>query len=842
MSRLCQFAAALLACGVMHAGVACQASFAELAGRTVDEVRIETPLSFPSSAANQLFFGSLSASLARLKPGLAIQAGQKFDLANYNAGRLQILGVITAQMQQNIQRVYLAVTLPALENCDAGGVTVVYRIYSTDVISSAMGFVESDPTRITRNLVSAATGSQASHIISPLAGYNASRGAFGGTAVKFKVNGGIFQNFHASVAGSQGNVTTGLGFSGERDFGTRFLDHGEWRLDYRYSNDPIAGSDTKLRSGTMNFQFLGTTHTSTRGSVIGRYGVAVEGGNRQSNLSGDDALGAIASASYGALKGYGGVSFGIGRGLGAASYGLQLGKSPGSIDVGYVKHLVDVKFKQRFLPKAHLPIQVDSAFNAGWIQSSSNEIPVLERFFGGNVTREFVAGDSWKIQDGPQLRSFPQGAFNSVPGGPFGATRFISGNFTIAPAVKHYPAVPDDVLRDPLLRTQLGFQLKSVKEAFVSDCEVRTNFFPAAVASLRPLDAAVENIESWNARLHTLSLSGDVMDLLSDVDDNLSNLKEDLARIASNPKSPAAVGAVRRITTSTASSLVLQLAESADALADGVAGSPASGEEANIRDSARKIRDAVKPGREAFAKVDALNMADPAKYEQLVERLPRLRAALEGMQAPLDALNGHEGDEIADARDAALQYLDDSLRKLRAAADPANRAEVYNKLDDVLTDWGATSPASPKSLLEAVAFLQGVMRAAKPPLPAQSLDAPVSAVKAELTPILNAWDSLARPPMQSCARSEAAFAVRAADAVFRELNLFQVSPVAIFDFARLSMPGIGSTGVRYGAGPGLRFSIATLNVTLGYAFNIAARSGEGNGAFFFSLDVSDLFR
>src|SRR5205823_5436657 len=124
---------------------------------------------------------------------------------------------------------------------------------------------------------------------------------------------------------------------GGRDFGRAFLSRGEWRIDYHYSNDPISRSPTKLRAGTVDAQFLGSTRASTRGSVMGRYGVAVEGGNRQTNLTGSDALGSIASAAHGALKGYAGVSFGIGRDTGSASYGIQVGKSPHSVEVGYIK-------------------------------------------------------------------------------------------------------------------------------------------------------------------------------------------------------------------------------------------------------------------------------------------------------------------------------------------------------------------------------------------------------------------------------------------------------------------------------------------------------------------------
>jgi hypothetical protein len=87
-----------------------------------------------------------------------------------------------------------------------------------------------------------------------------------------------------------------------------------------------------------------------------------------------------------------------------------------------------------------------------------------------------------------------------------------------------------------------------------------------------------------------------------------------------------------------------------------------------------------------------------------------------------------------------------------------------------------------------------------------------------------------------------AFVFRTSDAAFRELNLFQLSPVWAFDIAGLSTPRVGSTGVRYGSGPGVRLSLATLNLTLGYAWNVGRKAGEPRGALFFSVSVSDIFR
>ncbi len=71
-----------------------------------------------------------------------------------------------------------------------------------------------------------------------------------------------------------------------------------------------------------------------------------------------------------------------------------------------------------------------------------------------------------------------------------------------------------------------------------------------------------------------------------------------------------------------------------------------------------------------------------------------------------------------------------------------------------------------------------------------------------------------------------------------EINLIAISPVAIFDVARI-WPN--KFGARYGIGGGVRVTLVNWNVTLGYAVNPQPRLREGRGAFFFSMDVANLF-
>ena len=89
------------------------------------------------------------------------------------------------------------------------------------------------------------------------------------------------------------------------------------------------------------------------------------------------------------------------------------------------------------------------------------------------------------------------------------------------------------------------------------------------------------------------------------------------------------------------------------------------------------------------------------------------------------------------------------------------------------------------------------------------------------------------------ARKDLAPAHSVLDVFLYELNLYSISPVAMFDVARV-WPS--TTGVRYGVGGGLRFSLVNVNLTMGYSANLHRLDTEKAGAFVFKLDVTNVFR
>ena len=93
------------------------------------------------------------------------------------------------------------------------------------------------------------------------------------------------------------------------------------------------------------------------------------------------------------------------------------------------------------------------------------------------------------------------------------------------------------------------------------------------------------------------------------------------------------------------------------------------------------------------------------------------------------------------------------------------------------------------------------------------------------------------------AKSDMTFTRNTINTLMYDVNLYSVSPVFIFDIARLDARKSGLGGVRYGPGAGLRLELVNAaSFTGGYAWNTRRGIGEAKGTFFFSMGVRDLFR
>lgn len=93
------------------------------------------------------------------------------------------------------------------------------------------------------------------------------------------------------------------------------------------------------------------------------------------------------------------------------------------------------------------------------------------------------------------------------------------------------------------------------------------------------------------------------------------------------------------------------------------------------------------------------------------------------------------------------------------------------------------------------------------------------------------------------AKEDMTFARRTINTILYDVNLYSISPVFVFDVARLKANQTAFGGVRYGPGAGLRLElVSAVHFTGGYAWNTRQGPGEAKGTFFFSMGVRDLFR
>jgi hypothetical protein len=111
-----------------------------------------------------------------------------------------------------------------------------------------------------------------------------------------------------------------------------------------------------------------------------------------------------------------------------------------------------------------------------------------------------------------------------------------------------------------------------------------------------------------------------------------------------------------------------------------------------------------------------------------------------------------------------------------------------------------------------------------------------SPVDAARTALIADFDAIDQARARKKANNDMAFVRRTLETIFHDLNLYSVSPVAVFDAASIG------TGLRTGPGAGMRLQIASsVSFTAGYAWNIHPHFAEGRGAVFFSITVRDLF-
>jgi len=809
-------------------------------GFHLTRVTVETPLRFPVHGIERLLLGPAIDSLNSVAGSLPVKNGGIFHFADHVAAMSAIRDRYSVMRPG--ERIRLVLVLPKFPACDlsARTVEVVYRVYTTDAAYFASQLLESAHVVPDRSLtVDQASEKEGRILPVPFAGYDRSRQLFGGMKAAWSGKGSLFNSSEIEAGGSASSYRANFSLGGSRDPDQGKFSHLEWKTGFWSSQDP-AGALNLTKSVATAQAFAATRAYGPLG-IMFRFGSSIEVGKVNAGTS---AEGVLSAAPQRVFKSFVGATWNYNRHIWNASYGFQLGKGTDHTAVDYTKHLVDVAHQVRLLPRENWPIQVDSHFNAGWIRGSPAVIPVEERFFGGNLPSDFLDNPLWKLPSNPLLRSFPHNLLNTTgPGQPIGGTSFAAVNVTAAFPVWSYPAMPAMIRHAKPLEDGIHLGLQAAQSASLEDFRARTKLFPNV---LKRAEAVVPDLEKLRDRLFPLTHKGLPDDLTADLNDLLVNYigpaLDDIAKAKQVPNNGVAWSVCRKWSKDDPDTY--PLAHLSDDLVQVVApGLETAGltDDATFLRAMAKTLDLDKSELAALlAPIEPLALvpqssltvfnSDLAKLSEVAQKLNAAAKAFVGTAAPLGTL--------------AFDVTERSTSLVNAAADPGPDPDPFDSLyvlGRLSVGIGKLVPPQIESAALAADQLAAALRTDHP---AESDQITQSAkdLRASLAGIRPRLDAISVPAGERWARQQNQYFVRALDVAFREMNLGAISPVVVFDAARIGPQTAGAPALRYGIGPGIRFSIVSFQVTLGYSFNPNPQGLEKRGAFFFSMDVTDLFR
>ena len=218
-------------------------------------------------------------------------------------------------------------------------------------------------------------------------------------------------------------------------------------------------------------------------------------------------------------------------------------------------------------------------------------------------------------------------------------------------------------------------------------------------------------------------------------------------------------------------------------------------------------------------------------YDNVKSQLPAPQTALADLKAVVANAQAAHGNQFADLFKACTRAVNLGLRRMTEAISPT-AGDQYSSIASVLdpddSDLLKVAPACERDLNGALQ--DEALRTAT---------ARVESLRQNLTA---AFSQIDQTKSEKKAKDDMAFTRRSLNTLFKDVNIYSISPVFVFDVARIG-PRSGSIGgTRYGPGAGIRFELATTaHFTLGYAFNANRAPGESRGNLFFAIGIRDLF-
>ena len=466
------------------------------AGFIVRSVRIDDPFKFlpwvkarENRALNQI---------------TTLVQGKPFTYKDAGAKGLDIIERENFLPDTTDQRVKIRVEIVSVQNCIDGQLDLIYRIYSTQIMPVLSGRPEARVTERETPQTSAGqttvVAPEASQFhFKPIAGYDLTNLLTGGA--RFEVTSEKFWKLplKSLLIEGQGNARTHFfsgGFEGSHDGevdSRGWLAHAEWILNYTNYKLPTGAGE--IQGGHVNGQFAGVTKPFGNGNFAFRFGGAIDGGNRQSDVTGVVlSPETVPDAGFGTLKLYAGLDSRLARHVFALSYGLELGSVGPAARVDWRKHIFDARHQFWKSIGNHRLLDLESRFTLGTLQVPGT-VPLPERFFGGNNEEFLIAGDSWQIRTNPVIRAIPGSKFFRTTNGA-GGRNFFSYNFTAAYGFWRRTLVPEEITNDPDFQSQLQGAMTSVTSTLQNYYSSKDPHFANVVAQLPAVQSALNDLKT----------------------------------------------------------------------------------------------------------------------------------------------------------------------------------------------------------------------------------------------------------------------------------------------------------------------------------------------------------
>ena len=368
----------------------------------------------------------------------------------------------------------------------------------------------------------------------PEAAYNGSDGFGVGGELDYATGAPGLSTIAASGHKAPQGSDAAFSLEGSSD-GWRWAEAAHWSVAYDYANGPSEDRDLRRSRGLAQFH---ATLRPLRDSIVSRIGSSFELGNQTSAIDVSEAPNTLSSTSYSSAKFFGGITARTRRHAYAASYGFQLGSARSGKLFDYYKHIADLAWDYRRPFGNHRNFEIESALLLGKLGVRGN-VPVVERFFGGNVEHLFVPLEDWRVRSAPLIRSLPNRTLARLSeNASVGGESYVALNLTLAATVWRLPLLPDEVSRDPEFQTALQTAEDGALASMITEYRAEV---PRTEDERTALEPIIEAVPAVVSQLESLELENSDADWFE-----CQFITEDIAKTASRLKTePGDLGQVQ---------------------------------------------------------------------------------------------------------------------------------------------------------------------------------------------------------------------------------------------------------------------------------------------------------